>query len=120
MLSLLEEAGVVELPSVDGFVSSQGGHGVTRRLAPNVAIAPRRVYKEVLQPLVSGVDTRWIGARTGRDRFHTLALAVPQKAQRIRREGSLPAGVPKDAAQGVEVLGEPTLPVTVEEKLHDQ
>ncbi len=118
VFSLLEHARVVDDPAADRFARGHLANGIPRSRATDLAIAPRGIDEEVVNPLVGGVDTVGVWAGTSRDRLHTLSLPVAQKALGVQGERGSPLLVIEDLADGVEVFREAALARLVEE-FHD-
>ena len=84
--ALFEESGVVDEPRRDWLLRAQCFNGVPRGLQAHRVVDPRTDAQEVEQAIVGLARPRRIGARTRRDRFRALSLAVREDAERIRRE----------------------------------
>ena len=84
---LLEEAGVVDNPSLELVPRDQRRQRVANSLRSDIGVAPFRDTHEVEEPLVGRVGALRERIGSGRDRLRALALGIGQDPHRIRREG---------------------------------
>src|SRR5438477_11655308 len=84
MRALFGESGVVDDPGLHLLLPKHLRQCVTGRFTPNDLIIPRRIRREVVQPLMFGVHPLRICAGPGGDRLDALPLALTENTERIR------------------------------------
>ena len=107
VVALLEEAGVIDAPGVDGLVLGQDAQSVVGGVGAHVLVAPGRGIQEVQEPMVverAPLRTAVRGERS--DGLDALALEVAQQAGSIHRERGAPLDPAQELAEALEVVGQ--------------
>lgn len=86
VLSLFQEARVVDDPRRDRLALLDLLDGVPRGREPHGSIVPRSASEEVQQLVLNALGLLGVGARACGDRLGALALAVAENAERVHRE----------------------------------
>ncbi len=101
--ALLEEAGVVDDPGLDGLALVHGIERIARCDPAHFSVAPPRVADEVQKALMGGVHLPRVAANESSHRLDALALGVAEQPHRVDREGGAVLGIPEHLADPGEV-----------------